>query len=68
MVLTFPKPEKIKINIFNYVGQHLGTDEYENVTNQLFRIDLSSKPDGIYFIELSNSNNEKVTKKIVIQH
>jgi hypothetical protein len=68
LVFTLPKPDNIKIRIYNYVGQLMGTDEYQNVSRQVFDIDLSSKAPGIYFIEISNSANEKTVKKIVIQH
>jgi len=66
LIFTLPKPEDIKIRIYNYLGQTISTDEYQNVSRQLFDIDLSSRADGVYFIEISNGANEKTTKKIII--
>lgn len=65
LVCTFDKSEKIKINIYNSIGQKITDTEFENVRNNVFDIDLSSKAEGIYFIEISNGN-EKLLKKLII--
>jgi hypothetical protein len=65
LVCTFKKQQKINVKVFNYIGQQLSSDDFGNVQSNVFDIDLSSKPDGVYFLEISDGN-EKVTKKIII--
>jgi len=65
LIFTLPKHQKVSIHIFNSIGQLISSNAAENVSSNLFTIDLSSKPGGIYFIEISNGN-ERVTKKVVI--
>jgi len=65
IIFTLPKHEKINMRIYNYLGQELSSDNFENVSKNVFDVDLSSKPAGVYFIQISNGS-EKVTKKIII--
>ncbi len=67
LICTFPKQQKINVKIFNYIGQQLSSDNFENVQSNVFDIDLSSRPNGIYFLEISDGN-EKLTKKIIVTH
>lgn len=67
LVFTLPKAEKVNIKIFNYIGQQISSDDFENVSKSVLDIDLTSKPDGVYFIEISNGV-EKTVKKVIISH
>lgn len=67
ILFTLPKEEKINIRVFNALGQQLTNDEFRNVSSKVFDMDLSSKPDGVYFVEISNGS-EKVVKKIILAH
>ncbi|MDO8999772.1 MAG: T9SS type A sorting domain-containing protein [Bacteroidota bacterium] len=67
LIFTLPKQENVNVRIINTLGQLISSDKLENVTNNLINIDMSNRPDGIYFIEVSNGN-EKVLKKIIITH
>jgi hypothetical protein len=51
-----------KISVYNSVGQLL--KQYQKGNETLFNIDVNELKSGIYFVELSNSN-EKVTKKVI---
>ncbi|MBK9284618.1 MAG: T9SS type A sorting domain-containing protein [Sphingobacteriaceae bacterium] len=68
LVFTLPKPQNIKIRVMNYLGQEISYAAYNDVLNQVFDIDLSTKSDGVYFVEISNGQNEKITKKIIKSH
>jgi hypothetical protein len=65
LVFTFPTQQKVKINIYNCIGQIISTDQVENVGSNYFDVDLRTVPEGVYFLEVSNGS-EKVTKKLVI--
>jgi hypothetical protein len=67
VIFTLPKEEKVKMKIYNSLGQMISDDELRGVTNNVFTVDLSSKSNGVYFLEVSNGN-EKLTKKIVVTH
>ena len=67
LIFTLPKLENVNVRIINPLGQLISADRLENVSNNLINIDMSNRPDGIYFIEVSNGN-EKVLKKIIISH
>ena len=67
LIFTLLKIENIKVNIFNPLGQLISSDRLENVTNNLINIDLRNRPNGIYFIEVSNGN-EKVLKKLILNN
>jgi hypothetical protein len=65
LIFTLPKQENVTVRIFNPLGQQISADRIENVTNNMINIDLSNRPDGIYFIEVSN-DTERVVKKVII--
>jgi hypothetical protein len=67
LIFTLPSEEKVSIKIYTALGQLISESKINSVTNHVLDIDLSSKADGIYFIEISNGK-EKVTKKVVIAH
>lgn len=67
LVFTLPKSEKISVKIYNYLGQELSNDQFNNVSNNVFDIDLSTQPNGVYFINISNGT-EKTIKKIIVSH
>ena len=67
LIFTFPKEQEIEINIMNAFGQIISTDKISHVATQLFDVDLSTKPNGVYFIQVSNGT-EKTVKKIIVNH
>jgi len=65
IIFTLPKEEKVNIKVYNYIGQLISSEDFGNVTNNVFNIDLSSKANGVYFVEISNGK-EKLVKKAII--
>lgn len=67
LVFTLPHEENLYVTIYNSMGQQIVASHLKNVSSNLINLDLSDKPDGIYFTEISNGQ-QKVVKKIVINH
>lgn len=67
LVFTLPKEESLNVKIHNALGQEISSDNLKNVSNNVIDIDMVDRPDGVYFIHVSNGN-ETVMKKIVITH
>jgi hypothetical protein len=66
VIFTLPQmQESLTMNIYNAFGQLISSETLGYVSNSAFDIDLSSKPDGIYFTEITNGS-EKVVKKLVL--
>ncbi len=56
--------ENAKINLTNVLGQKIAYKKYQNIESTNFEI---FEPNGIYFLEIENQNQEKKTIKIVKQ-
>lgn len=65
IVTTFEQSKDINIQIHNYLGQLIETVKYNDVTTNVFTTDLSTRPNGIYFLTIT-SGNEKIAKKLVV--
>jgi hypothetical protein len=65
LLFTLPKEENLNVKVSNALGQEISAVKLEGVTNTMIDMDLHDKPDGIYFVEISNGT-ERITKKIVI--
>jgi len=66
-VFTLPSEQSLILNVYNAFGQQISSGELKNVMNNMINVDLSDRPDGIYFAEISNGS-EKVVRKIVVNH
>jgi hypothetical protein len=64
-VFTLNNTSDVEINIYNSLGQSLGKQRISDIQNDLFTVNLSDKPDGIYFVEIT-SGKEKTTKKVIV--
>lgn len=64
-LFTLPKEQNLTINVYNSTGQKIISSELENVMNSSINIDLSDRPDGIYFTEITNGQ-DKAVKKIIV--
>jgi hypothetical protein len=66
-LFTLPKEQTLFISVYNAVGQKIISSELKNIMNNSINLDLSDRPDGIYFTEISNGEN-KAVKKIIVSH
>lgn len=67
LIFTLPKEQELSITIYNSFGQKIISTELKNVMNNMMSLDLSDRPDGVYFTEISNGF-EKSVKKIIVSH
>ena len=67
LIFTFEESRQIELNIYNSVGQLVSQDKLNNVSSNVFELDLRDKPNGVYFAKLSNEN-ETIVKKIIVSH
>jgi PKD repeat protein len=55
--------DQIEVKVFNMVGDLIGTHKYSGIPTNTFKIDLSNKPSGIYFLNIL-AGNTTVTRKV----
>jgi hypothetical protein len=67
LIFTLANEATVRVSITNSMGQLISDDSMAHVNTQVFDIDLSSKPNGIYFVTVS-TGSEKTVKKIVVNH
>ncbi len=67
LIFTLSSEENINMSLYNSLGQKLYADTFKQVGSSVLDIDLSSHPNGVYFMELTNGK-EKVVKKLIINH
>lgn len=65
LICGFEKEENIKLRISDVLGREISNSQIQNVKNNVFDIDLTSRETGIYFIEISKGR-EKTIKKVII--
>ncbi|HWY37942.1 MAG TPA: T9SS type A sorting domain-containing protein [Bacteroidia bacterium] len=57
----------LTINVVNNLGQTVFTKTENNISSGVLNYDLSSLGKGIYSVNITDSQNNKVVKKVVIQ-
>ncbi len=57
--------ESIEVIVHNSLGQLVLSKNYSNVGTSVFTMDLSSQPDGIYTLSISNGK-ERAVKRLVL--
>lgn len=67
LIFTLPKEQELTLNIYNSMGQQISSSQLSNVMNNVISLDLSDRPDGVYFTEISNGY-EKSIKKVIVSH
>jgi hypothetical protein len=57
----------LTFSVFNTVGQSVFVREENNIINRVLTYDLSGLSKGVYFVNITDSQNNKTVKKIIIQ-
>jgi hypothetical protein len=65
VLLNFGKAENVSVTVTNVIGQELISNKYDAIVSFVAPLDLSSQPNGIYFVTVSNGT-EKMVQRIVI--
>ena len=65
LITTFATNQNIEVTINNVMGQLMGSSKHNNVTNEVFNLDLKNYSNGVYFVTINNGN-EKIVKRIIL--
>lgn len=65
IAFTFNETVKCNVITYNAIGQVIGDNKLENVSNNVVKLNLSDKPEGVYFIKVV-VNNQAIVKKIIV--
>lgn len=65
ILATLSSQQNLTFKIMNYLGQTIGVNRENEVTRQVFEIDMSNHPNGVYFVEISNGEQKTVKKMII---
>ncbi len=65
--VTLPEATNLNFTIVDLLGQTVYARAENNVTNTILSVDLSNLAKGIYYANITDSNNNKTIKKIIIQ-
>lgn len=63
--VSLPAAEDMSIRVFNTLGEVVWHFSENSSIGGLYKVDLSGKTNGIYFIEIMTANG-KVTKKVIL--
>lgn len=67
LIFTLPRAQKLSVATYNMLGQKIADEQLENVSYNVVNMDLNGRPDGIYFIHISNGT-DKLVQKVVVTH
>lgn len=67
LAVALPKATNITISVANNLGQTVFSKVENNISNSVISCDFSSIGKGIYFVTITDSDNNKVVKKIVVE-
>jgi hypothetical protein len=65
--VSLSAPTNLIFRVFNTLGQSVLVKEENDVTNRVITYDLSGLSKGVYFVNITDSQNNKTVKKIIIQ-
>jgi len=66
-VMTLPEATNLTVSVLNTLGQVVFTQTENNFKGGIMKYDLTSLGKGVYFANITDSNNNKVVKKIIIE-
>ena len=65
--ISLPEATNLNFTIVNMLGQVVYTKAENNISNAVLSCDLSNLAKGIYYANITDSNNNKTVKKIIIE-
>jgi hypothetical protein len=65
---SIPKPGKVRLNIYNFLGKNISSlvDEFQNPGSYTISFDAKNLASGIYFYELKLGNHSEIRKMILL--
>jgi len=65
--VSLQEATNLNINVVNALGQSVFTATENNTKGGVFNYNLSSLSKGVYFANITDSNNNKIVKKVIIE-
>jgi len=65
--ITLDAPTDLTVSVVNMLGQVVSTKVENNISHAVLNYDYSSLSKGVYFVNIIDSQNNKTTKKMIIQ-
>ena len=65
--VTLPEATNLNFTIVNMLGQVVYTKAENNISNAVLNCDLSHLSKGVYYANITDNNNNKTVKKIIIE-
>ena len=65
--VTLPESTNLNFTIVNILGQSVYTKTENNISHAVLNYDLNSLEKGVYFINITDSKNNKTVKKMIIE-
>lgn len=65
-VTTLPSAQDLTFNVYNSIGQVVYVKSEKNVTSNMIGLDLTNLNKGVYLVEITTGNGQKVVKRIVL--
>lgn len=65
LYIRFNKEERYRVELFNAAGARI---EQQYVDGDMWMVDVSNQPNGLYVIRVSDKNNQYDATKFVVQH
>ncbi|MHB8261415.1 MAG: T9SS type A sorting domain-containing protein [Bacteroidia bacterium] len=65
--VALPEATTLTIAVTNTLGQTVFSKVENNISNSVLRYDLSSIGKGIYFVNITDSKNNMITKKVIVE-
>jgi len=66
-LVSLPEATNLTVNVVNTLGQSVFTSVENNTKGGIFKYDLTTLAKGVYFANISDSNNNKIVKKVIIE-
>lgn len=65
VIVTLPQSENISLTVTNALGQQISSRMYNGISNEHLSLDLTSQPNGVYFVTVSNGADKMVQRLII---
>ena len=65
--VALPEATNLNISVVNQLGQVVFNKTENGISNSVLSYDLTSIGKGMYFVNITDSKNNKVTKKVIVE-
>lgn len=65
VLLRFANAENVSVSVTNVIGQEILSNKFDGISTFVAPLDLSTQPNGIYFVTVSNGT-EKMVQRLIL--